>query len=189
MGCAVLAVCAVGFSAYRILMEKMPDEIRGTRLVMEHDASYLPKAGMVRLENAGFSSMVHGLENGGKFFSLAECIVEARQKDILDDMLDRVDPQRSLRFHVICNASGAMKETWLDDGGNGENAVLINRCMAVLGAYWLLRRYCDDEQLFFKWMRLSLRNRKTAFLDDSVEYLFPWLRPDREQYVLSLIHI
>lgn len=48
MGCAVLAVCAVGFSAYRILMEKMPDEIRGTRLVMEHDASYLPKAGMVR---------------------------------------------------------------------------------------------------------------------------------------------
>ena len=67
MGCAVLAVCAVGFSAYRILMERMPDEIRGTRLVMEHDASYLPKAGMVRLENAGFSSMVHGLENGGSF--------------------------------------------------------------------------------------------------------------------------
>lgn len=183
MGCAVLAVCAVGFSAYRILVERMPDEIRGTRLVMEHDASYLPKAGMVRLENAGFSSMVHGLENRGKFFSLAECIVEARQKDILDDMLDRVDPQRSLRFHVICSASGAMKEIWLGDGGNGENAVLINRCMAVLGAYWLLRRYCDDEQLFFKWMRLSLRNRKTALLDASVEYLFPWLRPDREQYV------
>lgn len=148
MGCAVLAVCAVGFSAYRILMERMPDEIRGTRLVMEHDASYLPKAGMVRAGKCRISSMVHGLENGGKFFSLAECIVEARQKDILDDMLDRVDPQRSLRFHVICNASGAMKETWLDDGGNGENAVLINRCMAVLGAYWLLRRYCDDEQLF-----------------------------------------
>ncbi len=73
MGCAVLAVCAVGFSAYRILMERMPDEIRGTRLVMEHDASYLPKAGMV-----------HGLENGGEFLSLAECIVEARQKDILE---------------------------------------------------------------------------------------------------------
>lgn len=67
MGCAVLAVCAVGFSAYRILVERMPDEIRGTRLVMEHDASYLPTAGMVRLENAGFSSMVHGLENGGSF--------------------------------------------------------------------------------------------------------------------------
>lgn len=84
MGCAVLAVCAVGFSAYPILVERMPDEIRGTRLVMEHDASYLPTAGMVRLENAGFSSMVHGLENRGKFFSLAECIVEARQKDILE---------------------------------------------------------------------------------------------------------
>lgn len=179
MGCAVLAVCAVGFSAYRILMERMPDEIRGTRLVMEHDASYLPTAGMVRLENAGFSSMVHGLENGGEVFLTGG----VHRGGAAKGYSGRIDPRRSLRLYVVCNASGEMKETWLGDGGNGQNAVLINRCMAVLGAYWLLRRYCDDEQLFFKWMRLSLRNRKTAFLDDSVEYLFPWLRPDREQYV------
>lgn len=66
MTCAVLAACAVGFSAYRMLVERMPDEIRGTRLVIEHDASLLPTMGMMRLENAGFSSMVHGLEKGKK---------------------------------------------------------------------------------------------------------------------------
>ena len=38
---AAFGQIGVGFSAYRILMERMPDEIRGTRLVMEHDLSLI----------------------------------------------------------------------------------------------------------------------------------------------------
>lgn len=32
-------------------------------------------------------------------------------------------------------------------------------------------------------MRLSWKSRKAEMLDASVEYLFPWLKPDREQFV------
>lgn len=70
MTCAVLAACAVGFSAYRMLVGEASERIPATRLVIEHDASLLPTMGMMRLENAGFSSMVHGLEKGKKFLSV-----------------------------------------------------------------------------------------------------------------------
>lgn len=106
-----------------------------------------------------------------------------RQKDILDGVLDRIDSQRSLRLYVVCRVPGEIKGAWLDDGGNGEDTALLRRVVAVLGVIGLLRNFCDDEELFFRWMRFSLKSRKAEMLDASVEYLFSWLKPDREQFV------
>lgn len=187
MTCAVLAACAIGFSAYRMLMGEASERIPATRLVIEADASYLSTMGMVPLEDPFIFDTAHSpafeLREGKSRLTLAECILEARQKNVLDGVLDRIDPQRSLRLYVICRVSGEIKEAWLDDEGNGEDTALLRRAVAVLGCYWLLRNFCDDEELFFRWMRLSLKSRKAEVLDASVEYLFPWLKPDREQYV------
>lgn len=187
MTCAVLAACAIGFSAYRMLMEEIPERLPPTRLIIEPDASHLPSMGMVPLEDpAIFNAARHpvlGPGKGKRRLTLAECMLEARQKNVLDGMLDRIDPRRSLRLYVVCRMSGEVREAWLDDGENGENTALLRRAVAVLGCYWLLRNYCDDEALFFQWVRLSLESGKAEVLDASVEYLFPWLKPDREQYV------
>lgn len=187
MTCAVLAACAIVFSAYRMLVGEAFERIPATRLVIEPDASCLSTMGMVPLEdpfifNAARNPAFDPRE-GKSLLTLAECMLEARQKDILDGVLDRIDPQRSLRLYVVCRVSGEIREAWLDDGGNGKDTVLLRRAAAVLGCYWLLRNFCDDEDLFFRWMRLSLKSRKAEVLDASVEYLFPWLKPDREQYV------
>lgn len=187
MTCAVLAACAIGFSAYRMLMGEASERIPATRLVIEADASCLSTTGMVPLEDPFIFNMARNpafeLREGKSRFTLAECILEARQKNVLDRVLDRIDPRRSLRLYVVCRVSGEIKEAWLDDEGNGEDTALLRRAVAVLGCYWLLRNFCDDEELFFRWMRLSLKSRKAEVLDASVEYLFPWLKPDREQYV------
>lgn len=187
MTCAVLAACAIGFSAYRMLMGEASERIPATRLVIEADASCLSTTGMVPLEDPFIFNTARNpafeLREGKSRFTLAECILEARQKNVLDGVLDRIDPRRSLRLYVICRVSGEIQEAWLDDGSNGEDAALLRRAAAVLGCYWLLRNLSDDEELFFRWMRLSLKSRKAEVLDASVEYLFPWLKPDREQYV------
>lgn len=187
MTCAVLAACAIGFSTYRMLVIGVSERIPATRLVIEPDASYLSTMGMVPLEDPFIFDTAHSpafeLREGKSRLTLAECILEARQKNVLDGILDRIDTQRSLRLYVVCRVSGEIKEAWLDDEGNGEDTALLRRAVAVLGCYWLLRNFCDDEELFFRWMRLSLKSRKAEVLDASVEYLFPWLKPDREQYV------
>lgn len=187
MTCAVLAACAIGFSAYRMLRGEASERIPATRLVIEPDVSCLSTTGMVPLENPFIFNTARNpafeLREGKSRLTLAECILEARQKNVLDGVLDRMDPRRSLRLYVICRVSGEIKEAWLDDGSNGEDTALLRRAAAVLGCYWLLRNFCDDEELFFRWMRLSLKSRKAEVLDASVEYLFPWLKPDREQYV------
>lgn len=183
MTCAVLAACAIGFSAYRMLMGEASERIPATRLVVEADASCLSTTGMVPLEDPFIFDTAHSpafeLREGKSRLTLAECILEARQKNVLD----RIDTQRSLRLYVVCRVSGEIKEAWLDDEGNGEGTALLRRAVAVLGCYWLLRNLSDDEELFFRWMRLSLKSSKAEVLDASVEYLFPWLKPDREQYV------
>lgn len=84
---------------------------------------------------------------------------------------------------MVCRVPGEIKGAWLDDGGNGEDTALLRRAVAVLGVIGLLRNFCDDEELFFRWMRFSLKSRKAEMLDASVEYLFSWLKPDREQFV------
>lgn len=187
MTCAVLAACAIGFSAYRMLVMGVSERIPATRLVIEPDASCLSTTGMVPLEDPFIFNTARNpafeLREGKSRLTLAECILEARQKNVLDGVLDRIDPQRSLRLYVICRVSGEIKEAWLDDGSNGEDTAILRRAAAVLGCYWLLRNLSDDEELFFRWMRLSLKSRKAEVLDASVKYLFPWLKPDREQYV------
>lgn len=187
MTCAVLAACTIGFSAYRMLVGEASERIPATRLVVEADASCLSTTGMVPLEDPFIFNTARNpafeLREGKSRLTLAECILEARQKNVLDGVLDRMDPQRSLRLYMVYRVSGEIKEAWLDDGSNGEDTALLRRAAAVLGCYWLLRNLSDDEELFFRWMRLSLKSRKAEVLDASVEYLFPWLKPDREQYV------
>lgn len=51
MTCAVLAACAIGFSAYRMLVGEASERIPATRLVVEADAFYLSTTGMVPLED------------------------------------------------------------------------------------------------------------------------------------------
>lgn len=164
-------------------MEEIPERLPPTRLIIEPDASHLLSIGMVPLEDPTILNTGCHPGGGKRRLTLAECMLEARQKDVLDGMLDRIDPRRSLRLYVVCRMSGEDREAWLNDGENGENMALLRRGIAVFGCYWLLRNYCDDEALFFQWVRLSLESGKAEVLDASVEYLFPWLKPDREQYV------
>lgn len=128
MTCALLAACAIGFSAYRMLVGDVSERISATRLVIEPDASCLPTMGMASLEtpfifNAA-RSPVFDLREGKSPLTLAECILEARQKDILAGVLDRIDSQRFLRLYVVCRVPGEIKGAWLDDGGNGEDTAL-----------------------------------------------------------------
>lgn len=50
MTCALLAACAIGFSAYRMLVGDVSERIPATRLVIEPDASCLSTMGMASLE-------------------------------------------------------------------------------------------------------------------------------------------
>lgn len=64
---AVLAACAIGFSAYRMLMEEIPERLPPTRLIIEPDASHLPSMGMVPLEDpAIFNAARHPVLEQGK---------------------------------------------------------------------------------------------------------------------------
>ncbi|WP_302014866.1 hypothetical protein [uncultured Akkermansia sp.] len=168
VGFAALAVGAVVFSAYRMLSENPSGNVPQTRLVIEDERAFVP---------AGYMKRMEGVQGGG-YLSPAECLVEARKKGILDGLLDRMDPERSLRLHAVCNVSGSLKEVWVDSVRRDDGRVV--QCMFVLGCYCRLRNDCYDEKRFFQYVRSSLSNKKRSLLNGNVEYVFPWLLPDLE---------
>lgn len=96
-----------------MLAGDVSERIPATRLVIEPDASCLSTMGMVPLEAPFIFNTARNpafeLREGKGRLTLAECVLEARQKDVLDGMLDRIDPQRSLRLYVVCRVPGEIK--------------------------------------------------------------------------------
>lgn len=107
---------------------------------------------------------------------------EADRENILSSLLDLIDPQKRLNIYVVKDTLKQKMEIYLRDSCYGitKDALLLNRCIVVLGGYYQLRNYSYDEKAFISWMKKSLENNRINHgKEDILFYVFPYIKPDK----------
>ncbi len=118
---------------------------------------------------------------------LIECLKEADRENLLNDLLDSIDPQKRLTFYVVQTPKAGM-QIWLGDNQaeqDYENHVdLMNHCFVLIGGYYQLRNGSDKRESFFPWLKTSFKKAGTKSsdkmtLNETFSYVFPYLLPDK----------